>query len=149
MSPSATPTLDRIREKVLAGERLSFDDGMFLESPDRYSPVLAGMDVVRLAEAGQIVQGDREYGVLFDDDGKGPNTSRIYLFDSAESRNRFEGDPDVYLRPVLQAVRDVGTTVDRPPKNVSRPPEIYAQGGGTVKALEQEARGNLPLPLPA
>ena len=78
---------------------------MFLDNPDDYSPVLAGMDVVRLAGTGQVIEGTRRYGVLFDDDGKGPNRSRIYLFDSVDSRNQFEADPKVFLEPVMQAMR--------------------------------------------
>ena len=34
MIRATSPTLDSIRRKVEAGERLSFDDGMFLERPD-------------------------------------------------------------------------------------------------------------------
>ncbi len=75
----------------------------FLANPDNYSPVLAGMDVVRLAANGRIVEGTRRYGVLFDDDGSGPRESRIYLFDSVDSRNRFEAEPGKYLRPVMAA----------------------------------------------
>ena len=77
----------------------------FLGDPDLYSPVLAGMDVVRLAADGAVVQGTRRYGILFDDDGVGPRKSRIYLFDSVDSRNRFESDPDSYLRPVMNAMQ--------------------------------------------
>ena len=77
----------------------------FLADPDRYSPVLAGMDLVRLARTGSVVQGTRRYGVLFDDDGTGPRSSRIYLFDSVDSRNRFEANPDQYLQPVMEAFR--------------------------------------------
>ena len=77
----------------------------FLADPDRFSPVLAGMDVVRLAEESRVVAGDRRYGVVYDDDGRGPLPSRIYLFDSADSRNRFEQGPDRFLRPVIQAMQ--------------------------------------------
>ena len=78
----------------------------FLTDPDLYSPVLAGMDVVRLAADGAVVQGTRRFGILFDDDGVGPRKSRIYLFDSVDSRNRFEADPDSYLRPVMNAMQN-------------------------------------------
>ena len=77
----------------------------FLADPDRYSPVLAGMDVVRLATEGRIVEGSRRYGVIIDDDGEGPLPSRIYLFDSENSRNQFEQGPERFLRPVLQAMQ--------------------------------------------
>ena len=78
----------------------------FLSAPDNFSPVLAGIDVVKLASAGRVIEGTRRYGVLFDDDGDdGPRQSRIYLFDSADSRNRFEAEPDTFLQPVMQAMQ--------------------------------------------
>jgi YHS domain-containing protein len=77
----------------------------FLANPDQFSPVLAGMDVVALAAEGRVVQGHREFGVLYDDDGKGPRPNRIYLFDSAGTRDRFEATPESYVQPVLQALR--------------------------------------------
>ena len=77
----------------------------FLANPDEFSPILAGMDVVQLADVGQITQGNRRYGVLYDDDGAGPNPSRIYLFDSVASRNRFEASPESFARPVIQAMQ--------------------------------------------
>jgi len=76
----------------------------FLAAPDDFSPVLAGMDIVRLASDGAVAQGTRRYGVLFDDDGSGPRRSRMFLFDSVDTRNRFEADPDMFLQPVMQAV---------------------------------------------
>ncbi len=77
----------------------------FLSAPDDYSPVLAGMDVVRLASQGMVNQGTRRYGVLFDDDGEGPRRSRMFLFDSVQTRNLFEAEPDRYLQPVMQAMQ--------------------------------------------
>jgi protein disulfide-isomerase len=89
---------------LFAGEE---EQRVFLESPDDYSPVLAGMDIVRLTEQKAVVAGDRRFGVLYDVDGPGPGPSKIYLFDSAESRNRFEsaGWPEQHLQPVLQAMQ--------------------------------------------
>ena len=77
----------------------------FLTNPDEFSPILAGMDVVQLADVGQVIQGNRRYGVLYDDDGAGPNPSRIYLFDSVATRNRFEASPESFARPVIQAMQ--------------------------------------------
>ncbi len=77
----------------------------FLANPDDYSPVLAGMDVVALANDGRVVQGNRRYGVLYDDDGNGPRPSRIYLFDSVATRNRFELEPETFVQPVMQAIQ--------------------------------------------
>jgi aminodeoxyfutalosine synthase len=49
MSLPTTPTLESIRDKVLAGNRLSFDDGLFLFRPD-----------VPLAEVGELANLVRE-----------------------------------------------------------------------------------------
>lgn len=78
----------------------------FLQDPDKYSPVLAGMDVVALATSGSVAEGHRDYGVLYDDDGKlGPRPNRIYLFQSATTRDRFEADPESFVQPVMQALQ--------------------------------------------
>ena len=76
-----------------------------MRDPDAFSPVLAGLDVVALAENGKILQGDRQYGVLYDDDGTGPRPSRIYLFSTVASRNRFEAAPEAFVQPVMQALQ--------------------------------------------
>jgi len=88
---------------LFAGEE---EQQKFLSNPDEFSPMLAGMDVVELANAGRVVQGNRRYGVLYDDDGTGPRPSRIYLFDSVGTRNRFEAAPDEFLQPVMQAMQN-------------------------------------------
>ena len=77
---------------------------MFLANPDDFSPMLAGLDVVRLAN-GSAKEGSRKHGLLYDDDGEGPRKSRIYLFDSEASLSLFEAHPDRYLRPVMQAMQ--------------------------------------------
>jgi len=64
------------------------------------------MDVVELADAGRVIQGNRRYGVLYDDDGTGPRPSRIYLFDSVGTRNQFEAAPEEFLQPVMQAMQN-------------------------------------------
>ncbi len=54
----------------------------FLADPDRYSPVLSGLDPVMLVDSNQAVPGKREFGV-FGADG------RVYLFASEASLARF------------------------------------------------------------
>jgi thiol-disulfide isomerase/thioredoxin/YHS domain-containing protein len=77
----------------------------FLAEPDRYSPVLSGLDPVMLLESRQSVPGKREFGV-FGADGK------IYLFSDAATRDRFEQNEQHYSttaaqmqQPTYQAMR--------------------------------------------
>jgi YHS domain-containing protein len=67
----------------------------FLRDPDRYSPVMSGIDPVLFAEEGRQVPGTRDWGVYFGD--------RIYLFATAETRARFEANKRKYAEVVYQA----------------------------------------------
>ena len=106
--------LEKMAKELIAGneaevKRLTQEaiDGGAVARDVLDNGLLAGMDVVRLASQGAIAQGTRQYGVLFDDDGdEGPRKSRMFLFDSVETRNQFESDPDQFLKPVMQAMRD-------------------------------------------
>jgi len=68
----------------------------FLANPDRYAPVLSGMDVVQLVEATQLTEGRREHGAWFG--------GRVYLFSSEESYQKFSLDPYRYINALPQAV---------------------------------------------
>jgi thioredoxin-related protein len=68
----------------------------FLADPDRYAPVLAGCDAVRLIDGGETTPGNRRHGVWF----KG----RIYLFADAASRDRFEHAADFYAQKTHEAM---------------------------------------------
>jgi thiol-disulfide isomerase/thioredoxin/YHS domain-containing protein len=68
----------------------------FLADPDRYSPVLSGIDPVMAIESRTTVPGKREFGV-FGADG------RIYLFADENSRARFEQNEQYYASQALQA----------------------------------------------
>jgi len=68
----------------------------FLADPDRFSPVLSGLDPVHAIDSQQSVPGKREYGV-FGADG------RIYLFADEASRARFEQNEQHYTAAVSQA----------------------------------------------
>jgi thioredoxin-related protein/YHS domain-containing protein len=67
----------------------------FMSNPDRYSPMLAGNDIVRFADSGQAVEGKREHGVYYRD--------HILLFSDEESLQRFGSRPDYYLAAAEQA----------------------------------------------
>jgi thiol-disulfide isomerase/thioredoxin len=68
----------------------------FMADPDRYSPVMSGIDPVMAFENGAQVPGKREFGV-FGADG------RIYLFADEGSRARFEQNEQHYAARALQA----------------------------------------------
>ena len=70
---------------------------LFLEDPDRYSPVISGYDPVVLAEHQQLVDGHREYGVTY----KG----RIYLFASEATLKKFWLAPAHYMAMVDEAMQ--------------------------------------------
>ena len=78
----------------------------FLVEPDRFSPVLSGLDPVMVLENHQSVPGKREFGV-FGADGK------IYLFANSTTRDRFEQNEQHYSttaaaamqQPAYQAMR--------------------------------------------
>jgi protein disulfide-isomerase len=69
----------------------------FIESPDRYSPVLAGIDPVMLVDQGKVITGKRAHGVVFDD--------HVYLFSSEEALRKFWSAPETYAQPIRQAMR--------------------------------------------
>ena len=61
----------------------------FLKTPDRYSPVGLGNDIVVLLDSGQTVAGQRRHGVSF--------AGRIYLFSSQKSLDAFTKQPRQYI----------------------------------------------------
>ncbi|REK13015.1 MAG: DUF255 domain-containing protein [Planctomycetota bacterium] len=68
----------------------------FLADPDRYSPVMSGLDPIHALEGQQAVPGKREYGV-FGADG------HVYLFADEATRSRFEQNEQYYTQRVQQA----------------------------------------------
>jgi YHS domain-containing protein len=69
----------------------------FLADPDRFSPVLSGLDPVHALDHQQSIPGKREYGV-FGADGK------IYLFADEASRAKFEQNEQHYTAAAGQAL---------------------------------------------
>jgi hypothetical protein len=68
----------------------------FLADPDLYSPVLSGIDAVRLADDNQFVEGQRQHGVIY--------RNQIYLFESEQSLAKFSSAPERYAAPIRQAM---------------------------------------------
>ena len=75
----------------------------FFANPDDFSPVLAGVDAVYLADSGEATEGQRTHGVVY--------RKRVYLFSSEENLQRFWQSPERYAAPIRQAM-ETGT-VDR------------------------------------
>lgn len=72
----------------------------FLADPDAFSPILSGVDPVIFAESGKLVEGKRSLGVALPVGGR----SEMYLFATAESRDRFEKNPKQYAVTAHQAM---------------------------------------------
>ena len=66
----------------------------FLQDPDRYSPVLAGRDVVRLIKHGEKSTGERRHGVTY--------RNRVYLFRDEYSLQEFRKAPTFFSREALK-----------------------------------------------
>ena len=71
----------------------------FLQDPDRFAPVLNGIDSVKFMDERKIVPGRREFG-FFD-----PTTNRIFLFSCEETANRFYNNFDRYANPAIEVMR--------------------------------------------
>lgn len=83
----------------------------FFAAPDRYAPVLSGMDVVIAVEERRQVPGRREYGAWYE--------GQVYLFASEASYQKFDQAPARYAAAIKQ-----GSTITarRPPDSWDRPP---------------------------
>lgn len=68
----------------------------FLANPNQYSPVMSGIDPVAYLGNGQVVPGDRRYGLTY--------RGTLYLFSSEESLQTFWNDPQRYSSMVQQAM---------------------------------------------
>lgn len=68
----------------------------FLANPDAYCPVFAGKDAVKMLDENLSVEGSRRFGFEYG--------GAFYLFATAETRDRFEANPDRYAAGVRQAM---------------------------------------------
>ena len=84
----------------------------FQEKPDYYSPVLAAYDPVAFHDSGNFVDGLEENGVFME---KGEN-QQIVLFSSAANREKFQTNPQLYMRSVRKAIY-AASRVDVPANN--------------------------------
>ena len=72
----------------------------FQEKPDYYSPVLAAYDPVTFHDSGNFVDGLEENGVFMEKDAH----QQIVLFSSAANREKFQSNPQLYMRSVRKAI---------------------------------------------
>lgn len=69
----------------------------FMETPDRFAPMLAGNDVVALTKRGQVVRGTREWGLV--------HHGRMYLFSGEETFNEFFASPEKFSTRAEEIMR--------------------------------------------
>jgi protein disulfide-isomerase len=69
----------------------------FFANPEKYAPVLSGMDVVMAVERKEFLPGDRRFGGYFE--------NKLYLFSSEETLQKFNREPHRYATAVAQAFR--------------------------------------------
>jgi len=72
----------------------------FKTNPDRFSPILSGYDPVIFHDQGKLLEGLEENGVFMGKNDK----QHIVLFQSPETRAKFQANPKLYLDTVRQAV---------------------------------------------
>jgi len=72
----------------------------FLSDPDRYSPVLSGLDPARYVDRGEVVPGRRAHGMWFRD--------KIYLFADEQSLDRFSQAPEFYAQRTHEIMAAAG-----------------------------------------
>ena len=68
----------------------------FLANPNQFSPVMSGIDPVAFLGKGQVVPGDRRFGLTY--------RGTLYLFSSEESLQTFWNEPQRYSSMVQQAM---------------------------------------------
>jgi YHS domain-containing protein len=69
----------------------------FLADPDRYSPVMSGLDPVLALDNRVTVEGKREFGVFLD--------GRVYLFADEASLQRFQQNPKRYATMIADSMQ--------------------------------------------
>lgn len=74
---------------------------VFLSNPEKYLPVMGGLDVVAAVRDSRVLKGTYKFGLLQDLSAEG-GRNRYFLFASAKNRAAFQADTDVYLRRIQQ-----------------------------------------------
>ncbi len=71
----------------------------FRTTPEKYTPVLNGMDVVLFFEERRLVEGSREWGL------KDPEFNRMFFFANEETFNHFYQSHSRYTRSAIEVTR--------------------------------------------
>lgn len=87
----------------------------FYADPDRYAPMMSGMDVVLAVEENRQVPGRREHGAWYE--------RRVYLFATEATFRRFDQAPARYAAAAMQAT---ASTARRPPASPMSPAQPQA-----------------------
>jgi protein disulfide-isomerase len=74
----------------------------FLADPDRYAVILSGFDPVRFAKTGELVEGKREFGMMYQ--------QKIYLMSDEAALNEFTASPQFFSTSAHQAMLRSETT---------------------------------------
>jgi len=90
----------------------------FYADPDRYAPVMSGMDVVVAVDENRQVPGRREHGAWYE--------RRVYLFASEATFRRFDQDPARYAAAAMQASTSMAR---RLPAGPGTEPQAACSGG--------------------
>ena len=75
--------------------------GLFLQTPDKYSPILAGFDPVDFYDRERLTPGIESLGVFMSKAGE----QKVVLFSSADNRAKFQAEPKKYLEAVRIATQ--------------------------------------------
>jgi YHS domain-containing protein len=69
---------------------------LFINNPDKFSPVLSGFDPVLFTDHQRLIDGQRKFGVAY--------KKRIYLFQNEYTLRTFWNSPDRYAKAALDAM---------------------------------------------
>lgn len=83
----------RGRTYLFAGQE---EKDTFFANPDDFSPALSGIDPVEFAETGEVQDGQRKHGVVYQ--------NRVYLFSSERNLETFWQEPERYASRIQQAM---------------------------------------------
>lgn len=81
----------------------------FMNSPDRFAPVLAGYDVVEYRETGRFIEGKNSIGIFAGD----ANSRQVYRFASKENMQKFKNDSGRYNDAVRTAMKTADSRMYR------------------------------------
>ncbi len=79
----------------------------FQADPEKFTPVLNGLDVVLFFEEHRVVEGSREWGL------KDPDFQRVFFFANEDSYNHFIENHERYTRSAIDVTRQAAKDANR------------------------------------